>query len=202
MFNGSGEIGYRPGGEVMRRKLVMGSLGFAVTLCVVASSYAQSVDDSVIASMSAEEKIASAANSRRQISESASRISAMKEEAVQTEEDAIRVRCLNEASVSVNGFLAVAAQSYEQLQTAVSAGDTRAANHHLLMVNVSAQRAKGIEAQASQCLGGALRFVGDSQTTQQIDPRLAEYDPTAFRNDSGGAFIFVEELPPKASAER
>lgn len=181
---------------------MVSSLGLAFALGLNTQATAQPVDESTIAAMSSDEKIASAASARRQIADSSSRIAALKEEAVQTEEDAVRVRCLNEASVSVNGFLAVATQSYEQLQTAVSAGDSRAANHHLLMVSVSAQRARGIEAQASQCLGGALRFVGDSQTNQQIDPRLAEYDPTDFRDDSGGAFIFVEELPPKASAER
>ena len=176
--------------------------GLAAVLAVSSIANAQALDDRTIASMSGEDKIASAASSRRSISESASRIASMKDEALQTEDDATRVRCLNEAAVGVNGFLSVATQSYEQLQVAVASGDERAANHHLLMVSVSAQRASGIEAQAAQCMGGALRFVGDSQTTQQVDPRLADYDPEAYSDDSGGAFLFVEELPPKASAER
>lgn len=182
--------------------IFMSAVGALLTFGGASVVSAQALDDAAIAAMSAEEKIATGASARRQIAESSARIIALKEEAVATEEDATRVRCLNEASVTANGFLAVATQSYEQLQTSVSAGDTRAANHHLLMITVSAQRSKGIEAQAAQCMGGELRFVGDSQTNQQIDPRLAEYDPSAFRDDSGGAFIFVEELPPKASAER
>lgn len=152
--------------------------------------------------MSGEDKLAAAGSARRALAESAGRIEAMRKGAVAAEEDATRIRCLNEAAVSVNGFLVVATQSYDQLQTALDAGDRRAENHHLMMVTTSSQRAASLEAQAAQCIGNALRYAGDSQTTQTIDPRLAAYDPMAFDDDSGGAFIFLEELPPKASAER
>lgn len=186
----------------MRRYLSQSAfLALGVGLCV-SSVHAQPIDDQTIQSMSGEEKVSAASTARRHLAESADRIAEMRKSAIAAEEDASRVRCLNEASVSVNGFLTVATQSYESLQVAVSANDTRSANHHLMMVSTSAQRASSIEAQAAQCVGGALRYAGDSQTTQNVDARMAEYDPMAFDEDSGGAFIFLEELPPKASAER
>lgn len=179
--------------------LVTAALGLTLEQPV---AHAQQIDPVDMASMSGEEKISAASTSRRRLAESADRIAEMRDGAIHAEEDASRVRCLNEAVVSVNGFLTVAAQSYESLQVAVSAGDNRSANHHLLMVSTSAHRASSIEAQAAQCVGGALRYAGDTQVTQRVDSRMAEYDPMAFDDDSGGAFIFLEELPPKASAER
>lgn len=169
---------------------------------LVSTASAQQVNVDDIARLSGEEKVAAASTARRRLAESADRVAEMRESALAAEEDASRVRCLNEAVVSVNGFLTVASQSYENLQVAVSANDNRSANHHYLMVSTSAQRASSIEAQAAQCVGGALRYAGDTQVTQRVDSKLAEYDPMAFDDDSGGAFIFLEELPPKASAER
>jgi|SRR5690554_736513 len=197
----AGDLG-DPGGAMMRRYLsqfVVLTLG--VSLCLT-SVVAQPTSDFDIATMTNEEKVSSASDARRRLAESAGRIAEMRKAAIAAEEDASRVRCLNEAVVSVNGFLTVASQSYENLQVAVSANDMRSANHHLMMVSTSAQRASSIEAQAAQCVGGALRYAGDTQTTQNVDSRMAEYDPMAFDEDSGGAFVFLEELPPKASAER
>lgn len=186
----------------MRRYVIQIALVSMLCGGALLSAHAQALDELSLNTMSGEDKLAAASSARRSLAESAARIEAMKKTAAASEEDPSRIRCLNEASVSVNGFLAVASQSYDQLQSALDAGDRRAENHHLMMVTTSSQRATNIEAQAAQCIGSALRYAGDSQTTQTIDPRLAEYDPMAFDDDSGGAFIFLEELPPKASAER
>jgi len=152
--------------------------------------------------MSGSEKIAKASEARRGLSESAQRIAKMRDDAIRANEDAAQIQCLDDAASSVNGFLTVAKNSYESLQVAVSAQDDRTANHHLMMVSTSAQRASSIEAKASQCLGNALRYVGDTQTVQDVSQRLADFDPTLMDDDSGGAFIFLDELPPKATAER
>lgn len=197
----AGDLG-NPGGAKMRRYLSQFVvLTLSVSVCFT-SVLAQPSSDFEIASMTNEEKVSNASNARRRLAESADRIAEMRKSAVAAEEDASRIRCLNEAVVSVNGFLTVASQSYENLQVAVSSNDTRSANHHLMMVSTSAQRASSIEASAAQCVGGALRYAGDTQTIQNVDSRMAEYDPMAFDEDSGGAFVFLEELPPKASAER
>lgn len=174
----------------------------AVFCLSAATGLADSKNGESLRAMSGPEKIEKASEARRGLSESAARITAMRDDAVKANEDDAQVQCLNDAVSSVNGFLTVTKNSYESLQVAVSAADDRTANHHLMMVSTSAQRASSIEAKASQCVGNALRYVGDAQTVQDVDPRLAEFDPTDFDDNSGGAFIFLDELPPKATAER
>ncbi len=160
--------------------------------------------------MTGTEKIEEAAKARRVLAESAARIQSMYDGAVEAAEEASRVRCLNNAVSSVQGFQNVSQKSYERLQVAVSSGDERAASHHLMMVTTSAKRSSSIEAKAVQCIGSALRYTGDEQTVQEVDPRLGEYDPVAYGDDSGGPFIFLEELPsaktdvlpPRGTGER
>lgn len=177
-------------------------LGVALCFLFATTALADSKDDGNLRAMSGAEKVAKASDARRGLAESAQRIAQMRDNAIQANEDAAQVQCLDDAVSSVQGFLTVAKNSYESLQVAVSAQDDRTANHHLMMVSTSAQRASSIEAKASQCLGNALRYVGDTQTVQDLSPRLADFDPTDLDDDSGGAFIFLDELPPKATAER
>lgn len=188
-----------------RKRLRKALLLFAAVVCLffAGTAFADSQDSENLRTMSGEDKIKMASDSRRGLAESAARIEAMHDEAIGANEGAAQIQCLNDAVSSVNGFLSVTKNSYESLQVAVSAQDDRTANHHLMMVTTSAQRASSIEAKASQCIGNALRYVGDAQTVQDVDPRLAEFDPTNYYDDdSGGTVIFLEELPPKATAER
>lgn len=178
------------------------ALTLAACLFFATSAHADAKDEANLRAMSGDEKVQRASEARRGLAESAQRIETMRDEAINANEDASQVQCLDDAASSVNGFLTVAKNSYESLQVAVSAEDDRTANHHLMMVSTSAQRASSIEAKASQCIGNALRYVGDAQTVQEVDPRLADFDPTDVDDDSGGAFIFLDELPPKATAER
>src|SRR5699024_245324 len=139
-------------------------LGVLVCFLFATTAFADSKEDGKLRAMSGEEKIEKASEARRGLAQSAQRIAEMREDAIRANEDASQVQCLDDAASSVNGFLTVAQNSYESLQVAVSAQDDRTANHHLMMVSTSAQRASSIEAKASQCLGNALRYVGDSQT--------------------------------------
>lgn len=191
----------RPKRQRLRAVIPLLALVFSCLLAGTAFADSQKGDN--LRTMSGEDKIQMASKARRGLAESAARIEAMRDEAILANEGAAQIQCLNEAVSSVNGFLSVTKNSYESLQVAVSAQDDRTANHHLMMVSTSAQRASSIEAKASQCVGNALRYVGDAQTVQTVDPRLADFDPTNYYDDdSGGPFIFLEELPPKATAER
>lgn len=189
-------------GSTRRKGRLIKALALAACVFFAPHAFADAKAEADLRAMSGEEKIESASEARRGLAESAARIEEMRDSAISANEDASQIQCLDDAVSSVNGFLSVAKNSYESLQVAVSANDDRTANHHLMMVSTSAQRASSIEAKASQCIGNALRYVGDAQTVQEVDPRLADFDPTDVDDDSGGAFIFLDELPPKATAER
>lgn len=191
-----------PNKVLTRWTLRVTTLGVALCFLFSTTVFADSKGDGNLQAMSGADKVAKASDARRGLAESAQRIAQMRDDAIRANEDAAQVQCLDDAVSSVQGFLTVAKNSYESLQVAVSAQDDRTANHHLMMVSTSAQRASSIEAKASQCLGNALRYVGDTQTVQDLSPRLADFDPTDLDDDSGGAFIFLDELPPKATAER
>ena len=180
--------------------------GLVLGLCVVTAgpslAVAQALDEASVARMGNEEKIEGARAARTWIAEVSDRIGELRRAAASAEDDPTRVRCLSEAATSINGFSQVAGQAFERLQTAVATGDTSSANHQYMMVMISRQRVTALEAQASQCAGHALRHTGDTQRTVSVERAMAEFDGTATGVDSGGAFIFVEGLPARTSAER
>lgn len=177
-------------------------LALLLVAATAGSAWAQSLDEASISRLSDAEKVEAARAARTATAEAAERVDSLREQATEVAEETTQIRCLNEASASLNGFLQVASDSFARLQAAVEAGDERSVNHQYMMVMISSQRASGVETQAQQCAGSALRFVGDTQTSVEISDNIAEFDATDFDDNSGGAFIFVEELPPNSSAER
>lgn len=186
----------------MRTLVKRGMLIFALAVALSTPAWGQALDEQSISRLSDAEKIEGAREARTGTAEAAERVESLRSQATEVADESTQIRCLNEASASLNGFLQVATDSFNRLQRAVEAGDERSTNHQYMMVMIASQRASGVETQAQQCAGSALRFVGDTQTTVDISDNIAEFDATDFDDNSGGAFIFVEELPPNSSAVR
>jgi hypothetical protein len=66
------------------------------------------------------------------------------------------------------------------LQAAVQRGDVELANHEFTVLTVLRQRAEQLNAEANQCIGEEVAFVGQTQVTTTVDPNLPAVDNTAY----------------------
>jgi len=93
-------------------------------------------------------------------------------ERARTARDVVKSLCLNDklSQIDVAGRTAKDRQS--ALQAAVQRGDQELANHEFTIMTVLRQRAEQLVAEANQCLGEEVAFVGQTQVSVEINPNI------------------------------
>jgi len=94
--------------------------------------------------------------------------------------DVIRSLCLSDKLSQVDVASRSARDRQGALQAAVQRGDTELANHEMTILTVLRQRAEQLTAEANQCLGEEVAFVGQTQVITQVDPNLPSGDTTFY----------------------
>jgi hypothetical protein len=98
--------------------------------------------------------------------------------------DVVKTLCLNDKLSQIDVTTRSARDRQAALQSAVERNDVEGANHHFSILTAHRQHAEQISAEANQCIGEEVAFVGQTQVTTQIDEilpgdDLVEYtDPT------------------------
>jgi hypothetical protein len=115
-------------------------------------------------------------------------------ERARTARDVVKSLCLNDklSQIDVAGRTAKDRQS--ALQAAAQRGDVELANHEFTIMTVLRQRAEQLVAEANQCLGEEVAFVGQTHVTAEINPNLPGEDTTTYPNQMG---VFISG-PPQA----
>jgi hypothetical protein len=115
-------------------------------------------------------------------------------ERARTARDVVKSLCLNDklSQIDVAGRTAKDRQS--ALQAAVQRNDSELSNHEFTIMTVLRQRSEQLVAEANQCLGEEVAFVGQTQVTADINPDLPAEDTTTYP-DTGSTFI---SGPPQA----
>jgi hypothetical protein len=93
-------------------------------------------------------------------------------ERARTSRDVVKSLCLNDklSQIDVAGRTAKDRQS--ALQAAVQRSDMELSNHEFAIMTVLRQRAEQLVAEANQCLGEEVAFVGQTQITTEISTGL------------------------------
>jgi hypothetical protein len=104
-------------------------------------------------------------------------------EAARAARDVVKTLCLNDKLSQIDVATRSARDRQSSLQAAVQRGDTELANHEFTVLTVLRQRAEQLNAEANQCIGEEVAFVGQTQVTTTVDPNLpggdqTEYPPT------------------------
>jgi len=120
-------------------------------------------------------------------------------ERARTARDVVKSLCLNDklSQIDVAGRTAKDRQS--ALQAAVQRGDTELSNHEFTIMTVLRQRAEQLVAEANQCLGEEVAFVGQTQVTAEINPNLPAEDTTMYPDETG---MFISGPPQAVSPSR
>ncbi|MEZ4437840.1 MAG: hypothetical protein R3B72_02035 [Polyangiaceae bacterium] len=92
--------------------------------------------------------------------------------------DVVKTLCLNDKLNQLDVAIRSAGERKRGLDLAASRGDADLASHEFTILSVLFERAQQLDAEAKQCVGKEVGFVGESSTTVNIDPNLPFDDPT------------------------
>jgi hypothetical protein len=101
-------------------------------------------------------------------------------EAARVARDVVKTLCLNDKLSQIDVATRSARDRQSTLQAAVQRGDVEMANHEFTVLTVLRQRAEQLSAEANQCIGEEVAFVGQTQVTTSIDPTLPSADTTSY----------------------
>jgi hypothetical protein len=106
------------------------------------------------------------------------------------ERDVVKVLCLNDKLNQIDVALSSASDRQKALQTMVTNNNVDRAKHEFTIIVVLGERVEALQAEANQCVGEELGYVGDTQVTVDIDDDIADTDPSEFPDDP-----FISEPP-------
>ncbi len=101
-------------------------------------------------------------------------------EAARIARDVVKTLCLNDKLSQIDVATRSGRDRQSSLQAAVQRGDIELANHEFTVLTVLRQRAEQLSAEAGQCIGEEVAFVGQTQVTTSVDPTLPGGDNTAY----------------------
>ena len=94
------------------------------------------------------------------------------------EKDIIRLNCVTDKLVQVRVNLNIGEQSMTALQEAVTRADEGERTHEFTRLTIVNQKVQVLGAEAENCIGEDLSFVGATRVDVEIDPNIPQYDPT------------------------
>ena len=94
------------------------------------------------------------------------------------EKDIIRLNCVTDKLVQVRVNMNIAEQSMASLQEAMTRADEGQRTHEFTRLTIVNQKVLVLGAEAENCIGEDLSFVGATRIDVEIDPSIPTYDPT------------------------
>ena len=94
------------------------------------------------------------------------------------DKDIIRLNCVTDKVVQVRVNISIAEQSMSALQEAVTRNDEGERTHEFTRLTIVNQKVQVLGAEAENCIGEDLSFVGATRVEVEIDPNIPQYDPT------------------------
>jgi hypothetical protein len=100
-------------------------------------------------------------------------------ERARTARDVVKSLCLNDKLSQIDVAGRTGKDRQAALQAAVQRGDAELANHEFTILTVLRQRTEQLTAEANQCLGEELAFIGQTEVTTEVGPLPGEEDTNA-----------------------
>jgi len=121
------------------------------------------------------------------------RIQNLQDEA-KRQKDIIRLNCVTDKLVQARVNENIAEQSMSALQENVAKNDVGGQTHEFTRLTIVNQKVTVVGAEAENCIGEDLSFVGATRVDVEVDQNIPQYDPT----QPGSPFIDITR-PPEAS---
>src|SRR5262245_10552025 len=94
--------------------------------------------------------------------------------------DVVKTLCLNDKLNQIDVAIRSARDRKSSLQAAVGSKNAEQSNHEFTILTVLRQRTEQLTAEANQCIGEEVAFIGATQVVTQIDPTLPGEDTTPY----------------------
>jgi hypothetical protein len=111
------------------------------------------------------------------------------------DKDLLKLNCINEKLAAVKGFLKVSEQSMVKLQESLARNDPESANHQYALIDIASAKVDNLGVEAQSCAGEVLRYAGETELIAEIDPDIADLDPTIIVDESDTLFRLPEATP-------
>jgi hypothetical protein len=106
------------------------------------------------------------------------RIGALQEQS-KRQKDIIRLNCVSDKLVQVKVNLTIAEQSIVALQETIARADEGGRTHEFTRLTIINQKVLVLGAEAENCIGEDLSFVGATRVDVEVDPNLPQIDVTS-----------------------
>jgi hypothetical protein len=116
-------------------------------------------------------------------------------ERARLQRDVVKSLCLNDKLSQIDVASRSAKDRQTALQASVQRNDAELSNHEFTIMTVLRQRAEQLVAEANQCLGEEVAFVGQTQVTTEVNPNLPFEETSGF---PGGEPGMPPAGPPQA----
>jgi hypothetical protein len=110
------------------------------------------------------------------------------------EKDIIRLNCVTDKLVQARVNVNIAEQSMATMQESIARNDQGEQTHEFTRLTIVNQKVTVLGAEAENCIGEDLSFVGATRVDVEVDPNIPTYDPT----QPGSPFIDITR-PPEAN---
>jgi hypothetical protein len=101
-------------------------------------------------------------------------------ERARTARDVVKSLCLNDKLSQIDVAARSAKDRQSALQAAAGRNDAELSNHEFTIMTVLKQRAEQLSAEANQCLGEEVAFVGQTQVQTEVNPNLPETETAGY----------------------
>jgi len=105
------------------------------------------------------------------------RITDLKNQA-QRQKDIIRLNCVNDKLVQAKVNITIGEQAMSSLQESISRADEGGRTHEFTRLTIVNQKVQVLGAEAENCIGEDLSFVGATRVDVEVDPNLPTVDVT------------------------
>jgi len=96
--------------------------------------------------------------------------------------DVVKTLCLNDKLSQIDVATRSARDRQAALQAAVQRSDAELGDHQFTVLTEHRRRAEQLAAEANQCIGEEVAFVGQTQVNVQVDPDIPNTDTTTVSN--------------------
>jgi hypothetical protein len=119
----------------------------------------------------------------------------MLQETARKQKDIIKLNCVQDKLVQTKVNVSIADQAMTSLQENVARADEGGRTHEFTRLTIINQKVTVLGAEAENCVGEDLSFVGATRVDLDIDPNIPQTDPTV----PGTPVLDVTRPPPPAS---
>jgi Neural proliferation differentiation control-1 protein (NPDC1) len=114
----------------------------------------------------------------KSMNETVKRISSLQDQS-KRQKDIIRLNCVTDKLVQAKVNMTIAEQAMAALQENIARADEGGRTHEFIRLTIVNQKVSVLGAEAENCIGEDLSFVGATRVDVEVDPNLPQIDVTS-----------------------